>query len=113
MRFMDTDKQEIVKIHLRNLQSQMTEVYEKIIVIDNHPPYMVGSGNEQEVVDEFETLAEQFHKDDFDMRQLGMTGCIYDDVCPEYVVCCCNWCSALGLWNQELRKAERKYNGTS
>ena len=32
MKFMDKDKQEIVKIHLRNLQSQMTELYEKIIV---------------------------------------------------------------------------------
>ena len=32
MRFMDTDKQEKVKLHLRNLQSQMTELYEKIIV---------------------------------------------------------------------------------
>ena len=107
MKFMDKDKQEKVKIHLKDLQSQMTELYEKIIVIGNE------GGNAEEVVNEFETLAEQFHKDDFDMRQLGMTGCIYDDVCPEYVVCCCNWCSALGLWNEELRKAERKYNGTS
>lgn len=107
MRFMDTDKQEIVKIHLRNLQSQMTELYEKIIVEN------VTHFENPELIDEFEGLAEQFHKDDFDLRQIGLTGCIYDDVCPEYVVCCCNWCSALGLWNEELRKAERKYNGRS
>ena len=107
MRFMDTDKQEIVKIHLRNLQSQMTELYEKIIV-ENVTHFEI-----PELIDEFEGLAEQFHKDDFDLRQIGLTGCIYDDVCPEYVVCCCNWCSALGLWNEELRKAERKYNGRS
>lgn len=104
MRFMDTDKQEIVKIHLRNLQSQMTEQYEKIIV-ENATHF-----ENPELIDEFEGLAEQFHKDDFDLRQIGLTGCIHDDVCPEYVVCCCNWCSALGLWNEELRKAERKYN---
>ena len=104
MRFMDTDKQEIVKVHLRNLQSRMTELYEKIIVEN------VTHFENPERIDEFEGLAEQFHKDDFDLRQIGLTGCIYDDVCPEYVVCCCNWCSALGLWNEELKKAERKYN---
>ncbi len=74
MKFMDKDKQEKVKIPLTDLQSRMPELYEKIIVIGNE------GGNAEEVVDEFETLAEQFHKDDFDMRQLGMTGCIYDDV---------------------------------
>ena len=107
MRFMDTDKQEIVKVHLRNLQSRMTELYEKIIV-ENATHF-----ENPKLIDEYEGLAEQFHKDDFDLRQIGLTGCIHDDVCPEYVVCCCNWCSALGLWNEELKKAERKYNGTS
>ena len=104
MRFMDTDKQEKVKVHLKDLQSRMTEQYEKIIV-ENASHF-----ENPELIDEYEGLAEQFHKDDFDLRQIGLTGCIHDDVCPEYVVCCCNWCSALGLWNEELRKAERKYN---
>jgi len=102
---MQTDKQKKVKIYLKDLQSQMTELYEEMIVKN------ASRWNNSNLVDKFEELAEEFHKNDFDMRQLGLRGCIHNDVCPEYVVCCCNWCSGLGVWNPELRKEyERSKN---
>ena len=100
---MDEVKQEKVKKHLRYLQNQMTETYEKIIV---------ANFSDDELQTEFERLAEEFHKDDFDMRQIGLRGCVHNTVCPDYMVCCCNWCSGMGVWNTELRKEyERSKNG--
>ena len=100
---MDNKKQIKVKIHLKKLQNQMTETYEEMIV--------KGFKNDEELVDKFQELVEEFEKDDFDMRQIGLMGCIWDKshsykdaVCPDYVVACCNWCSGLGIWNPELRK---------
>ena len=102
MTTMRIKEQEKVKIHLKKLQKKMTELYEEIIVKN------ASRWNNSNLVDKFEKLAEEFHKDDFDMRQIGLRGCIHNDVCPQYVVCCCNWCSTLGLWNEELRKIRRK-----
>jgi len=99
---MDNKKQIKVKIHLKKLQNQMTETYEEMIV---------DKFRSDKLADKFQELAEEFEKDDFDMRQMGLMGCIWDKsysykdaVCPEYVVACCNWCSGLGIWNPELRK---------
>tara|TARA_R110001583_G_scaffold72248_2_gene202501 strand:- start:15 stop:317 length:303 start_codon:yes stop_codon:yes gene_type:complete len=99
---MDNTVQEKVKLHLKSLQLKMTETYEKIIV---------ANFSDEKLTEKFEELAEEFHKDDFDMRQIGLRGCVHNSICPEYIVACCNWCSGMGVWNPELRKEyERSKN---
>ena len=104
-------EQKKVKKYLLSVQDELTEIYEKI---------MATHFGDEKLARKFEKLLIKMNKDEFDMRQLGLRGCIWDDnknefkdrkKCPDFVFRCCNWCSGIGDWNPELRKEyERRKN---
>ena len=100
-----TEKEQIkVKKYLLKIQDELTGIYENI---------MATNFGDEKLARKFEGLLIKNARDEFDMRQLGLRGCIWNDnknefkdrkICPDFVFGCCNWCSGLGDWNPELRK---------